>query len=183
MTSDKKWKRLAAALGLLALFTISALGQTSASLSGTVQDAQGAVIGRAKVTLKESSRNETFETATSAEGTFSFPSIQPGTYALTVEAQGFKTLVKTGIIVNLADRQSAGTLTLEVGDLATSVEIVAASAELTIQKESGEQSDLITGRQLREIAVFFFYCFDLIRVLPSFLTRGSCDFGGGCGAP
>src|SRR5215831_2469 len=167
MTSDKRWRmQLAAALGLLALLAIGALGQTSASLSGTVQDAQGAVIGRAKVTLKESSRNETFETATSGEGTFSFPSIQPGTYTLTVEAQGFKTLVKSGIIVNLADRQSAGTLTLEVGDLATSVEVVAASAELTIQKESGEQSDLITGRQLREIAVNGRNYLDLMKLVP-----------------
>jgi hypothetical protein len=167
MTSDKNWKgKLVTALALLAILTITAVGQTSASLSGTIQDAQGGVIARAKVTLTESSKNETFETTTSGEGTFSFPALQPGTYTLMVEAQGFKHLVKSGIIVNPTDRQSAGTLTLEVGELSTTVEVVAASAELTIQKESGEQSDLITGRQLKEIAVNGRNYLDLMKLVP-----------------
>src|SRR5260370_27179899 len=99
MTNQRNLRRLLMAAGaLLAILAATALGQSSASLSGIVQDAQGGVIVHAKVTLTEPSKNETFETTTSAEGTFSFPVLQPGTYTLSVEAPGFKHLVKTGII-------------------------------------------------------------------------------------
>ena len=120
--TNRIWKtQLGAALALVALLTATAFAQTSASLSGTVQDPQGNVIGGAKVTVADPIKNLKFEGTTSDSGTFSFPTLQPGTYTLTVEMAGFKQLVKTGIIINTADRQSAGTITLEVGEVSATV--------------------------------------------------------------
>ena len=52
--TNRIWKtQLGAALALVALLTATAFAQTSASLSGTVQDPQGNVIGGAKVTVAD----------------------------------------------------------------------------------------------------------------------------------
>src|SRR5688572_21940515 len=94
-------------LAILALAPV-AYGQNSGSLSGVVQDPQGNVIPGAKVSVTETTKDQKFETTTSGEGTFTFPTLQPGSYKLAVEMTGFKQLVKTGIIINTADKQSAG---------------------------------------------------------------------------
>ena len=155
-----------AALLLVILLMATAFAQTSATLSGTVQDQQGNVIAGAKVTVSDPTKSQRFDTTSGDAGTFSFPALQPGTYTLTVEMAGFKQLVKTGIVINTADRQSAGTLTLEVGEVSAIVEVVAESAQLTIKTESGEQSEVITGRQLREIAVNGRNYLDLMKLIP-----------------
>jgi hypothetical protein len=152
-------------LAILALAPV-AYGQNSASLSGVVQDPQGNVIPGAKVSVTEITKDQKFETTTSGEGTFSFPTLQPGSYKLAVEMTGFKQLIKTGIIINTADKQSAGTLVLEVGGGSETIEIQADAAELAIKKESGEVSQLITGRQLREIAVNGRNYLDLMKLIP-----------------
>ncbi len=153
---------------VLALMTLAptVYGQNSGSLSGVVQDPQGNVIPGAKVSAIETTKDQKFETTTSGEGTFSFPTLQPGNYKLTVEMPGFKQLVKTGIIINTADKQSAGNLVLEVGGSAETIQVQADSAELTIKKESGELAELITGRQLREIAVNGRNYLDLMKLIP-----------------
>src|ERR1051325_7624659 len=107
-------------LAILALAP-TVYGQNSGSLSGVVQDPQGNVIPGARVTVTEVTTNQKFETTTSSEGAFSFPTLQPGTYMLNVEMTGFKQLVKTGIIISTADKQSAGALVLEVGGAAEKI--------------------------------------------------------------
>ena len=182
--TNRIWKtQLGAALALVALLTATAFAQTSASLSGTVQDPQGNVIGGAKVTVADPIKNLKFEGTTSDSGTFSFPTLQPGVYTLTVEMSGFKQLVKTGIVINTADRQSAGTITLEVGEVSATVQVAADSAELTIKKESGEQSEIITGRQLQETAVNGRNYLDLMKLIPGTVStvNGQVAGPGGLG--
>lgn len=77
---------------VLALMTLAptVYGQNSGSLSGVVQDPQGNVIPGAKVSAIETTKDQKFETTTSGEGTFSFPTLQPGNYKLTVEMRWSK---------------------------------------------------------------------------------------------
>jgi hypothetical protein len=174
---------LSAAVLLAILLMATAFAQTSATLSGTVQDQQANVIAGAKVTVSVPTTNQRFDTTTGDAGTFSFPTLQPGTYTLTVEMKGFKQLVKTGIVINTADRQSAGTLTLEVGEVSAVVEVVAESAQLMIKSESGEQSELITGRQLQETAVNGRNYLDLMKLIPGTVStvNGQVAGPGGLG--
>ena len=60
--------------------------QSSGSISGVVQDSQGAVVPGAKVTLiNQAQGGVARELPASAEGTFFFTPIIPGTYTVTVE--------------------------------------------------------------------------------------------------
>src|SRR5712692_5518176 len=80
--------------GLLVLCYVAALAwsqQTSASLSGVVKDNQGAVIPGARVVVVNQLQGATArELRTEADGTFVASPLNPATYTITVEAQGFK---------------------------------------------------------------------------------------------
>ena len=83
----------------IALFLLAGMApaqQISGSISGVVQDAQGAVVPNAKVTLINQTQGATErELNSSAEGRFMFTPLLPATYTVTVEAAGFKKYTKT----------------------------------------------------------------------------------------
>ena len=92
--------------GLLAIFAVvisivlagSATAQTgSATIQGTVTDQQGAVVAGATVKLVNESRGFNRTAVTSSSGAYSFSSVPPDTYQLTVEANGFKKLVQSSV--------------------------------------------------------------------------------------
>jgi hypothetical protein len=170
-------------LSLALLLAASALAQTSASLSGTVHDAQGGAVSGAKVTLKDTGGTVQLDTTTNSEGFYAFPVIQPGTYTVSIEATGFKKSVKSGIVVNASDRQSTGVTVLEVGDISNTVEVTADAAQLQIKTESGEQSTAINNQQIQNLAVNGRNYLDLLKLTPgvvvttSFATSGPGGLG------
>src|SRR5262249_25532658 len=89
---------LLAALGAACL-----LSQTnSARLEGTVQDPTGAVIAGAKVAAIHVSTQIRSEVASTADGHYIFPSVQPGEYTVAVEAPGFRRATVTGVTLTVA---------------------------------------------------------------------------------
>ncbi|HEY6344810.1 MAG TPA: carboxypeptidase-like regulatory domain-containing protein [Bryobacteraceae bacterium] len=71
------------------------------SISGTVDDAQGAVVPGAKVTLtnQEQGAASARVANTNTEGVFVFTPVLAGTYTVEVEMNGFKRFVQSGIIL------------------------------------------------------------------------------------
>src|SRR5262249_8075766 len=66
-------------------------GQESrGSLSGRVLDPSGAAVPGAHLTLTNTATNLRLSTDTNAEGSYTIPYLQPGTYSLHVEQRGFK---------------------------------------------------------------------------------------------
>jgi hypothetical protein len=152
---------------LACALALTAFGQNTGSLSGTVQDPQGNAIAGARVTVSDPARNFQLEATTGTEGTFSFATLQPSTYNVTVEAQGFKKYVQSGIVINIADRQSTGNITLEVGSLTgETVEVTADAAQLQIKTESGEQSNAINNQQIQNLAINGRNYLDLLKLTP-----------------
>src|SRR5574340_10566 len=93
---------LLAGFAALVLASQPAFSQTGAgSVSGTVRDANEAVIPGASITLTNSETNVSYKTESSAVGTYYFGEIPRGPYSLAVEKQGFN--------------RWEGKLTLEVG--------------------------------------------------------------------
>ena len=67
-----------------------AAAQTSmGTVHGTVRDATGAVLPGATVVLVNQGTNVQSERVTNSSGYYVFVNVRPGTYALTVELQGF----------------------------------------------------------------------------------------------
>src|SRR5690242_11309536 len=63
---------------------------STSTLSGTVSDTTGAVVVGAAVTVRNQATGAAYSVLTGANGTFSVPALGSGTYAVTVEAKGFK---------------------------------------------------------------------------------------------
>lgn len=163
-------KRLPLLLSLLVALAFTALAQTSGSLSGTVQDSQGNAVVGAKVVVADPTKNQEIETKTGSDGTFVFPALQAGTYTVSVEASGFKKVVKTGIVLAVADKQSTGVIQLEVGQIGDTVEVTADAAQLLVKTESGEQSQVISGEQVSNLALNGRNYLDLVKLTPGVVS-------------
>ena len=82
---------------------------TSASVSGTVKDAQGGVMPGASVTLTSDTKGTVQTVVTDGLGNFLFPFVVPDTYTLKITLQGFQTTERPKLVVNANDRLAAGT--------------------------------------------------------------------------
>jgi hypothetical protein len=140
---------------LLALACLSSASSlraqtTSASVSGTVEDPQGGRLPGATVTLTSRTQGYSLTTTTDQRGRFVFPIVRPDRYSLQASMPGFKTLEQANVVVNANDDFSAGTLTLEIGEMSESVKVLARVTEL--QTESGERSFTLEGEAIENIA-------------------------------
>lgn len=149
----------------------SALGQsTSGSITGTVKDASGAVVPGANIALISRADNSSQQAITNEEGVFIYPQVRPGNYTITVEKEGFQKIEKTNVILSTGDRLSAGEFTLQVGEVSTTVTVSADSGQLQIKTESGERSDIVTGRQLQDLAINGRNTLDLTKTVPGVIN-------------
>src|SRR5215468_8000380 len=126
------------ALLLLTLMALSAtlLGQTSSGeVNGAVTDQTGAAISAATVKLINQATKIETQASLNKDGRFTFVNVKPGSYALRVEAQGFKTAQTPAF--NVAVNQTVTQdVALTVGDVNQTVE-VSAGPEL-VQRSSVE---------------------------------------------
>src|ERR1700686_3450581 len=100
-----KVKILASLFMLIACLATGLIAQdNSGNLGGTILDPSGATISNAKVTVTNTERNQVVRTVTTdPTGSYSVPIIPVGTYSIKVEAAGFKTEDRTGVVLNVSD--------------------------------------------------------------------------------
>src|SRR4051794_29419471 len=141
----------ATACVLVGVLAAPARGQgVSATVSGTVKDAQGGVIPGATVTLISEARGtQSTPVVTNTTGDFVFPNITADIYTIRVAMDGFKTSERKGITVSAGDRLAVGTLTVEVGALAETV-VVSGEAPM-IQSASGERSFTVATESVNNL--------------------------------
>ena len=90
-------KALLLLFSLTLAFPSSVLADATSSLRGQVLDPSGAVVPGAAVTLTEGPA--VLNVQSGNDGVYTFKSIPPGSYTLTVQANGFADFSKTGIVV------------------------------------------------------------------------------------
>ena len=162
-----------ALVGLLCLTGATSLHaqSTNASVSGTVQDAQGGVLPGVAVTLKSRTQGSTLTTTTDAEGRFIFTIVRPDTYELSMSLEGFKTAERTNVVVNASDRLTTGNITLEVGQMSEQVTVTSRVSEL--QTTSGERSFTLDSEALKNIANNGRSLFGFVSLVPGALQQGT----------
>ncbi len=154
---------------------------TSGSISGSVKDSSGAMVSDASVTVTSNSIGVTRNVSSNGSGVFVVPNLPPSTYQITVEVKGFKKLEKTNVILNAGDRLDAGEMVLAVGGTTDVVSVSADAGELQLQSNSGERSDLITGKQLNDVALNGRMVLDYMKLIPGVVStfNGSSSGTGG----
>lgn len=139
---------------------------TSGTIFGRVKDTSGAYIAGATVTVR-SPQTGAQRTVTSGDsGDFVVPNMPPDTYTIMVEAKGFKKLTASGVVLSAADKLNAGEFALAAGATAESVTVTADAAQLQLQSNSGERSDVVTSRQLNDVALNGRNVLDYLKLVP-----------------
>ena len=101
--------------------------ETTGAMLGTVKDSSGAVIPHAKVTASTSTMAGTKVVETDASGYYHFSNLPPGTYTLVVSANGFETVKRYGLIIEVGHVPTVD-IALKVGSNVTVVEVNAEEA-------------------------------------------------------
>ncbi|HLM99346.1 MAG TPA: TonB-dependent receptor [Bryobacteraceae bacterium] len=104
----------------------------SGSVVGVVADPSGAVIPGAKVTLVDQDKGYTFNVTTDSTGRYFFRGVPPGSYKVTVVAQGFQIQTRTGIVMEVNQNTSVD-LTLQLATGAQTVNITTEAPLLSTQ--------------------------------------------------
>ena len=118
------------------------------SMVGNVKDATDAVVAGATVTLTNLGTGQSRETTSTDTGSYTFPTIPPGTYEVKVSKQGFTTSTRTGIEAT-ANNTTRVDITLNVGAVSETVTITGAAALL--QTDRSEVRSEIGSNQFENL--------------------------------
>src|SRR6266404_2187008 len=151
-------------LALLVLNTIASGQSITGSISGTVMDSSGGVIPTATVTLTSDKFNQARSVTTNGEGRFNFAALQPGTYSIKVEQQGFQTLEQKSVILSANENLALGELRLQPGQVTETVTVTSEGA--IVERETSDLTARITADQLNLISTKGRDVTSLLRLMP-----------------
>ncbi|MDX2041722.1 MAG: carboxypeptidase-like regulatory domain-containing protein [Acidobacteriota bacterium] len=172
--------RSAMVFTVLMLLGSMALAQVSrSSLTGLVNDPNGAAVSGAKVVAKNIETGEEYQTTTTTQGAYTFASIAPGLYSVKVEATGFKRLEAQGITIEIAIPATLN-LTLQVGEVSEAV-VVSAEAQEMLNTTSATLTKVISTRQVQDLPLTGRNPLDLIRLSAGISVTGDDARGASVG--
>ena len=117
-------------------------------LSGTVVDANGAVVVGASVKLTSASTSQMRERVTGESGEFAFPLLPPGRYKLEVSANGFRTTLVNDATVNIT--QTTSLMVHLDAAIVAGVVTINADAPL-VQSEQSQIGRVLEGQTIRQL--------------------------------
>ncbi len=130
------------------LFTSTAFGQVSASLSGTVTDPSGAAVVAAAITVENVGTGMVRTTSTDGSGRYQVFSLPAGEYEVHAKKQGFSEEVRKGIELVVGEDATAN-LTLRLGEISEQV-VVTEDAPL-INVTTADISGLVGEQQVKDL--------------------------------
>jgi len=111
----------------LLLICLSAHSQgSSARILGTVTDQSGGVVAGATVSVVDTERGVTRTLSTDDAGEYNAPNLTPGSYVVRVEANGFRKIERTGIVLEVG-KEVRVDLTVQPGEQAQTVTVTEAA--------------------------------------------------------
>ena len=147
-------------------FSSQALAQqvAVAQVSGRASDQTGAALPDATVRMTETDRGVVHSTTTDSEGTFTFPSLPLGAYKMEVSKSGFKTYIRTGIVLQVNDHVAINA-NLDVGSVSETVEVSAGSA--MVQTETTSVSNVVDSQRMVDLPLNGRFATQLIYTMPA----------------
>ena len=120
----------------------------TATLSGTVQDIQGASIPGASVTVTDTATGASRKLTADGSGRFVANNLQPGPYEVKAELSGFAPKVVSGVTLNVGDVKDLP-IQLTIGGVSDTVNVSA--TESSIQTDTSSNGTLVDNKQVVEL--------------------------------
>lgn len=130
---------------------LHAQGSGFGAISGVVQDASGAVVPGAKVTVENVSKAIKRETVTTTSGAFSAQALVPASgYTVVVAAPGFSNYKVDNVTVSVGETVTLSPI-LSVSAAATQVDVTAEAS--TVDTTKTDVSQLVDSKQILELPI------------------------------
>jgi hypothetical protein len=142
------WALLTLVVLLASVSTLGQVDYSTATLQGSVLDAQSRAVPAATVTITNPDTGLTKSQQSGADGTYSFPLLTPGTYQITVTATGFDKSVTNGVALAVG-QAVVQDIHLQVGETSTVVEVTTSAPLISV--EQTQQSNEINQNQIAEL--------------------------------
>ena len=136
--------RILFAVMLFLTFAVTVFGQT-AQVTGRVSDQTGAVVSGAKVTVTSEGTGFKRATVSNEEGYFTVPSLQPGSYQLSIQKDGFKPILQTGLVLQV-EQAARLDFTLQTGTVTEEVRIT--SEGPILEREAASLGQVIENKTI-----------------------------------
>jgi Carboxypeptidase regulatory-like domain len=115
------------------------------TLTGTVADQSGATVGHASVAAVNPETQQSFRSETTDSGTYFIPYIPPGTYTVTVTANGFRTQEQKNVVLDASTERGLN-FVLEIGS--TSQAMTVSDTPPLLDTASGSGGTVLTGEEV-----------------------------------
>jgi Carboxypeptidase regulatory-like domain len=165
--------RLMCILMLCVVYSYALAQEFRGSISGRVTEASGAAVPGATLTITNVATNTSTTVTTNGSGDYIVLYLNPGRYAVAVEAKGFKKAVRQGIEVRVGDKLGVD-LMLEVGDVADTINI--SSDAPLLETNSASAGQVIDRRRISELPLSDGNPFVLTRLAPGITYTGDLLF-------
>ncbi|MBM3811115.1 MAG: TonB-dependent receptor [Acidimicrobiia bacterium] len=167
---------------LLLAACLSSLAWTQefrATILGQILDPSGAPVPGVAVKATKEDTNVSRETVSNASGLYTLVGLEPGRYTVTVTANGFSTVRRTGIVLQVAEKLNLP-VRLEVGQVTEAITVV--GEQELIQTATASRGIVFDPVKMQEIPLNGRQAFMLMRLSPGvmFTQRqfGSSGFSG-----
>jgi hypothetical protein len=121
------------------------------NIIGTVKDPSGALVGGARVTVRNIDQNFTTNTTTNDSGNFTVAQLPPGRYEVTVEKPGFNRTTQQNVTVSVGQSTQVNA-SLTVGEVTQQLVVTAAPSQ--IETDRAEVHTSLDSRQIEQLPVF-----------------------------
>ena len=161
---------------VVAILTPSICRAQTASVGGVVRDPSEAVVSHAKVSLTNTQTGVSREAATNDEGLFWFTTVTPGSYAINIERDGFKSLQIPDLTLTV-NQSFTFEAHLELGAVASTMEVKASDLPL-IDLDNAMISNLVDSKRIQDLPLVTRDPYQLILLSPGVIQSNSPGLGG-----
>jgi len=143
------------------------------AVSGHVSDPSAASVPSARVSFLNTASSTPTVAVTDEDGNYAIPYVTAGNYDVTVEAAGFKKLLRRGVEVRVGDKLTID-FTLEVGEIREVVNVT--NALPLLESASASSGQVIDRQRISELPLSDGNPFVLSRLAPGIIYTGDLKF-------
>jgi hypothetical protein len=122
--------------------------QETATITGEVKDASGALVPQAMITVTNVGTNISVNTETNDQGSYTVSSLRPGEYKITVEKSGFNKSLRSGVTLQV-NQFARIDITLQAGQVSETVEVV--SGAPLLESETSSRGSVIDQKKIVDL--------------------------------
>jgi hypothetical protein len=168
--------RLARIVAIVVLgFARFAAAQTTATLSGSIVDASGALLPGVQITVRQLATGFTRSTTTGGDGRFVVAGISAGPYELRAELSGFRPASRADIVVTVGEAVTLPPIPLELGGVQEAVTVTSSVSRVNTQ--TSELSYLVSEQAMATLPLNGRNYTDLTLLQPGVIAYPSRDGG------